>query len=92
MLGGQFNAKASCLDMMPNSAIMNKEFVSADADCVSSDPLYVDADNGDYRLQETSPVIDEGSNGYIPSDVSTDLDGNARIVNVTVDMGAYEYQ
>ena len=59
---------------------------------IAADPLFRNPAAGDYRLQETSPVKDEGGNGYIPTDVSTDLDGNTRIVNTTVEMGANEYQ
>ena len=37
-----------------------------------------------------SPVIDAGSNALIPTGVTTDQRGYARIVNATVDIGAYE--
>ena len=37
-----------------------------------------------------SPAIDTGSNALIPSGVTTDQRGLARIVNGTVDMGAFE--
>ncbi|MCK5529007.1 MAG: hypothetical protein KAI74_04945 [Kiritimatiellae bacterium] len=36
-----------------------------------------------------SPCINAGSNANAPGD--SDLDGNPRIVNTSVDMGAYEY-
>jgi parallel beta-helix repeat protein len=60
--------------------------------CIHSDPLFVDAAGGNYRLLPTSPCIDAGDNLLVPAGVMTDLDGNARIQNGTVDMGAYEYQ
>ena len=46
--------------------------------------------NGNYRLQSGSPSIDVGTNEWVFT--TTDLDGNARIVNRIVDIGAYEYQ
>ena|GEM_PF-6507586 len=55
-------------------------------------PLFVDAENGDYRLAEGSQAIDKGDNAYVPEGVTTDLAGNPRIVGGTVDIGAYEYQ
>lgn len=57
---------------------------------LNTDPLFTDAANGNLRLQCGSPAIDAGNNSYIPGGITTDLDGNARIQNTTVDMGAYE--
>ncbi len=45
---------------------------------------------GDLRLQACSPAINAGNNGLVPGALSSDLSGNARIVNGLVDMGAYE--
>ena len=58
---------------------------------VDADPMFANALNGDYRLLPGSPCIDVGNNGAVPADIATDLDGNPRIVNDTVDLGAYEY-
>ncbi len=44
----------------------------------------------DYRPRWCSPVVGAGSNALIPPDLLTDLDGNPRIINGIVDMGAYE--
>jgi hypothetical protein len=44
---------------------------------------------GNLRLATGSPAIDVGNNAY--NGTSTDLDGNARIVNGTIDLGAYEF-
>ena len=57
--------------------------------CYTSNPNFVDAANGDYRLAAGSPCIDAGDNSYVTT--STDLDGNARIANGAVDIGCYEY-
>ncbi|MGB5048819.1 MAG: DUF11 domain-containing protein, partial [Caldilineaceae bacterium] len=45
---------------------------------------------GDLRLQVDSPAIDVGDNSANSS--STDPDGNPRIVNGSIDIGAYEFQ
>ena len=66
---------------------------------LDSDPLFVNpvaassapTSTGDYRLQAGSPAINNGYNALIPAGITTDLDGNPRIANGTVDMGAYEY-
>ncbi len=64
---------------------------------LDADPLFVDALNGDLRLQETSPAIDAGDNAALPTAVTTDMDGNERILDgdgdstATLDLGAYEY-
>jgi hypothetical protein len=46
---------------------------------------------GNYRLKATSPCINTGSNALLPAGVLTDLDGQERVIEATVDMGAYEY-
>jgi len=52
------------------------------------DPLFVSS--SDFHLTSTSPAINAGNNSYLGS-ISADLDGNARIVNTTVDLGVYEF-
>ncbi|AQQ72429.1 Polymorphic membrane protein 20 [Limihaloglobus sulfuriphilus] len=52
-------------------------------------------DLGDYRLADVSPAINAGNNTFAVnpdgSALSEDLSGSNRIVNSTVDIGAYEY-
>ncbi|CAL2088963.1 conserved exported hypothetical protein [Tenacibaculum sp. 190524A05c] len=58
----------------------------------TSNPLFTNALNGNFTLKSNSPVIDTGDNSKIPSGIFTlDLQGNERIFNTTVDMGAYEF-
>ena len=69
---------------------------------IDADPLFADAAAGNLRLRLTSPCIDAGDNTAVPTDITTDLGGNPRFVNVPfvpdtgrgtppiVDMGAYE--
>jgi len=66
---------------------------------LNTDPFFADADGADdtvgtpdddLRLSPGSPGIDVGSNVAIPAGITTDLDGGDRIINSTVDMGAYD--
>ncbi len=58
---------------------------------IDTAPLFMDATSGNLRLDTGSPAINAGDNSLIPSGVTTDLDGEARIQGGIVDMGAYEY-
>ena len=57
----------------------------------NSSPMFTDALNNDFTLQVGSPAIDTGDNSFIPSGVTTDLNGNVRIMNGIVDLGVFEY-
>jgi len=68
---------------------------------IDVDPLFADADGPDGvvgteddNLQPLagSPCIDVGDNAAVPTSVETDIAGKVRIMNDTVDMGAYESQ
>lgn len=53
---------------------------------ITGDPLFVDADGGDYRLQEDSPAVDAGAEDGPDSD----FDGFTRPVGGGFDIGAFE--
>lgn len=57
-------------------------------DNLNVDPNFVNAVGGNLRLLGGSPCVNAGDNSVVTE--SVDLDGNPRIVNGTVDMGAYE--
>ena len=66
---------------------------------IGDDPLFVDplgpdgltgtADD-DLRLLPDSPAANTGDNNAVPASLTLDLDGNPRIFNAVVDIGAYE--
>jgi len=57
---------------------------------ITTDPQFVDATNGNYRLLSTSPCIDAA--GWAATNAVMDLDGNTRVSGIAPDIGAYEYQ
>ena len=70
----------------------------AGTNIIDKDPLFLNPQLasaapttlGDYRLHPCSPAVNTGDNTYATT--LTDLDDNPRIVNTTVDLGAYEVQ
>ncbi|RJQ56701.1 MAG: choice-of-anchor D domain-containing protein [Nitrospiraceae bacterium] len=57
---------------------------------INSDPLFNDAPGGDYHLTAGSPAVNKGRNSA-PALPYRDFEGNKRIVNGIVDVGADEY-
>ena len=57
---------------------------------IATDPLFVDAANGDYRLTAGSPCIDVGQLTN-EAKMGTDLDGHPRWIGAGTDMGCYEW-
>lgn len=74
------NATNSCMAPLPSSGAGN----------ITNAPLFVDFDDGDFRLQANSPCVDTGNNNYVMG--ATDFDGAPRVRGSATDMGAYEFQ
>ncbi|MFC2111048.1 choice-of-anchor Q domain-containing protein [Bacteroidota bacterium] len=76
-----------------SGALWNTQLGVDGGNNLDANPLFVDTLTNDLHLITCpigSPAINTGSNDSIPSGVTTDLEGNVRIFNSTVDMGAYE--
>jgi hypothetical protein len=58
---------------------------------ISADPLFVDAENNDYRLRDGSPCINFGDPNYQAAAGESDFYGEMRIFAGRVDIGADEY-
>jgi predicted outer membrane repeat protein len=87
----------SLIEGSGGSAKWDTELGTDGGNNLDKDPLFVNpiaasnapTTDGNYRLLSGSPAIDAGNNEYVQN-VAKDLDGNSRIFNTTVDMGAYE--
>ena len=75
-------------DQSTSGTVLVKPFAIDPSNLNNADPLFVSADN--YHLSSSSPCINTGDNNA-PSIPATDKDGNPRISQDVVDMGAYEY-
>ena len=64
-------------------------FVIDSSNLDNIDPLFLDASGGDFHLNAFSPCINVGDNAA-PGLPEYDKDGNPRIINDIVDLGAYE--
>ncbi|MDD5676707.1 MAG: choice-of-anchor Q domain-containing protein [Kiritimatiellae bacterium] len=58
---------------------------------ITNDPAFVNFSGKDYHLSPDSPCINKGINQGWMND-AIDLDGRRRIIEGTVDIGAYEFQ
>ena len=58
------------------------------SDSIVSNPLFVDANNFNFHLQNNSPAIDKGNSLDAPS---SDFENNNRPLGLNFDIGAFEY-
>lgn len=68
------------------------DYIKVWEDIIETDPLFVDAENHDFRLSEASPCRDAG-NTSVPGFLAEgfDLAGVRRVSNQRIDIGPYEY-
>jgi hypothetical protein len=63
--------------------------VSEGSNTILADPLFINVEENNYRISEYSPAMDAGDPNFDGSG-QEDLDGNSRVQNNRVDLGAYE--
>ena len=68
------------------SVVDNSHQLNHESDIHNTNPLFIDRENGDYRLRNISPAVNAG----VSPAPETDIVGNARLGNP--DIGAYENQ
>ena len=74
------------------NSIVQGGWPGASATVLDVDPRMADLAGGDLRLLPGSPAIDFGDPDFVWADPEVgDLDGNPRIANCLVDLGAYEF-
>ena len=58
---------------------------------INKDPQFADPANNNYHLPPVSPCINAGDVNYVAATEETDIDGEPRVINGRVDIGADEY-
>jgi parallel beta-helix repeat protein/predicted outer membrane repeat protein len=81
-INGNGSATVTCCDIRGGYA------GTGASNIISDTPLFVNPDEGNYRLGSDSPCIDAGTGSNAPD---ADIDGKPRPMGTGYDMGAYEY-
>jgi hypothetical protein len=77
-------------DLVDNAIVATAGTPRSETGTIASDPRFIDAANGDYRLAVDSPLVDAGIDTPAGGVAAFDLDGVARIQGARIDIGAYE--
>jgi hypothetical protein len=85
-----FDALINTLFVEGNVYGSSNGFFTEGASNLHSNPQFVNAGTGNYRLSLTSPAVNSGFLFQSLGFVSKDLDGDERITGTRIDRGAYE--
>lgn len=101
--GGEIIADDPDVIAIHNSIVQGGWVGAGAVNVIDADPLFLDPDNGDFRLNPLSPAVDAGDANQLPADYGDldgdgdtqertplDLAGNPRVQFGNVDMGAHE--
>lgn len=80
----------NCLIEFGLENISGHETVSVYKNCIDANPIFLDPENGNYRLGAESPCLNAGLT-YDSDLTALDLDKSWRVCNNVIDLGAYEY-
>jgi len=67
----------------------DQNFFVPGPETIRKNPVFVSAT--DFHLGRLSPAIDRGDTSLLPATVTTDADGDPRVVGKAVDLGAFEF-
>lgn len=85
-----------------NSAPSNAQFYAVEArntlaeggypgiNMLLEDPLFLNPESNDFRINQASPCVDAGSSGLLPAGTLKDFAGVARVQGLQVDLGVFE--
>ncbi|HPS31752.1 MAG TPA: choice-of-anchor Q domain-containing protein, partial [bacterium] len=88
--GGSLAWNVSFLKSVMGGAVTTTNFVDNGGN-IDANPIFIGSGDDPFMLAEGSPCVNTGSNGLVPAEITTDILGNNRIIDTTVDMGAYEF-
>ena len=81
-------------EIVPSNTTVNNSIVEGGyeggANILDVNPRFINPEEGDFRIRSNSPAIDVGDGSVI--DAEFDLAGSDRVINGSVDLGAYEFQ
>jgi hypothetical protein len=88
--GGTTTLNYSCYSNSPGDIdTLGGALLNVANNNITSNPLFVNAANSDFRIYGNSPCVNSGNNSY--NSELNDIRGQARIQDTTIDMGAYEW-
>ena len=88
--GGSSAWNVAFVKSVMGGAITTTDFVDNGGN-IDADPEFIGSGENPLTVASSSPCIDAGNNALVPVEMTTDILGNARVYNTTVDMGAYEF-
>ena len=78
-------------DLVDNAVVAFAGTPRSETGTIATDPRFVDAATGNYRLAADSPLIDAGTDTPAGGAAEFDLDGVTRVQGGHLDIGAYEF-